>query len=232
MDIKKASESLIKQVVSETTSPPTAPSVVQKTSLGLGGVKDGIESSKPNPFGSIIATPAAKNPFAEKMQESKAEIGKFLSGQGSFQSGFPAMGGLFDVMMQYQKMMNKEHREDRTATRADAKSELALKQNKLELESQKIGEMKTEAGERFDNAMSSAMTQMALGIASGFSGLASALPGAGRFAEKSGIKSITSELKQHAGSVKSELLQKPESDAAAIDVRYRHLISWLDDKDK
>ena len=122
MEIKnKAQSSLINQVASETTPASPAASSAPKTSSGLGAVKDGFEARKPDPFGSLVATTPAKNPLAAKFQESKSEIAGFIGGQGVAGGGFPATDGLFGAMLAYQKMMNKDAREDKKLARADSK---------------------------------------------------------------------------------------------------------------
>ena len=75
-------------------------------------------------------------------------------------------GGLWAVMMDYQKMTNKEAREDRQLSRQDARLELTLKEGKLGLQTDKIKAMREEAGERFDHAMAAAGREMVMGVAS------------------------------------------------------------------
>lgn len=67
---------------------------------------------------------------------------------GSVGAGGPE-GSLWSVMLDYQKMVNKEARED----------------SKLEHEKDKIDRMKEDAGRRFDTAMSAASAGMILGFA-------------------------------------------------------------------
>lgn len=71
---------------------------------------------------------------------------------------------LFIVMMAYQKMMNKEAREDKKMQKEDKRLELANKENKLKIENTKIDEQKKEADEKADNAMNAASTEMWIGI--------------------------------------------------------------------
>jgi len=76
------------------------------------------------------------------------------------------MGSIFAVMMAYQKLMNKEAREDRKQSIADQRLELKEKDAKLDQEKTKIEQQKIEAAERYDNAMNSANRQTTIGVVS------------------------------------------------------------------
>ncbi|MFI5133292.1 MAG: hypothetical protein ACHQEB_03095 [Chitinophagales bacterium] len=76
-------------------------------------------------------------------------------------------GELFMVMMAYQRMMNKETREDRKMVTANKQMELTSKENKLKLDNAKIDQQKKEASEKADNAMTSAQISLWTGIVSG-----------------------------------------------------------------
>lgn len=77
-----------------------------------------------------------------------------------------SMGDLFVAMMAYQKMVNKEIREDAKITRENKQSELNAKESKLELENAKIDQVKNEAGEKYEHAMDAATIEMVLGTVS------------------------------------------------------------------
>lgn len=93
--------------------------------------------------------------------------------------GADPTGGLWAVMMDYQKLANREHRADRQLVRQDARVELKLKEAKFEREKEEIAAMKDEAGERFDRAMEAATTEMIMGFASDSAAAASAATSSG-----------------------------------------------------
>src|SRR5687768_7334429 len=76
------------------------------------------------------------------------------------------MGDLFVAMMAYQKMINKEIRENTKIDRVNKQSELSTKESKLELENAKIDQMKNEAREKYEHAMDAATIEMVLGTVS------------------------------------------------------------------
>jgi hypothetical protein len=76
------------------------------------------------------------------------------------------MGNLFAAMIAYQKMMNKEARDERKLATADAKLELTLKAGKLAAENDRIAQEKKEAQEKADTAMAAANVSLATGITS------------------------------------------------------------------
>ena len=82
-------------------------------------------------------------------------------------------GELFMVMMAYQKMLNKEAREDRKIATGSKQLDLASKKNKLKLDNAKIDQQKKEANEKANNAMTAAQTDLWIGIVSGNSAVAS-----------------------------------------------------------
>jgi hypothetical protein len=74
--------------------------------------------------------------------------------------------GLFVVMVQYLKLVDKEARENHRLDKYNERLALASKAGKLDLEKTKIDAEKREAEERYDRAMAAAEAQMKLGIAS------------------------------------------------------------------
>ena len=80
---------------------------------------------------------------------------------------------LFVVMMAYQKMANKEIREDSKLARQDKDLATAAKEEKLKIDNAKIDQQKKEANEKADNAMTAAQTNLWIGIISGNSAVAS-----------------------------------------------------------
>jgi hypothetical protein len=82
-------------------------------------------------------------------------------------------GEIFALMIAYQKLMNKEVREDRRLSRDDKKLELQLKEAKLEKDNKAIDAGMSEAKEKADIAMTAATTSQAIGVAQGTTQIAS-----------------------------------------------------------
>ena len=78
-----------------------------------------------------------------------------------------AAKSLLDMMLEYHKALAREARIDSAVLRAQEKRELQLKATKLDLEMARINQMKEEAAERFDRAMSAAHAAMVTGILHG-----------------------------------------------------------------
>lgn len=74
---------------------------------------------------------------------------------------------LLAALLEFQRMLNAEASAAKAFLRADQKRELALKQAKLDLERSMIDQMKSEARERYDQAMEAARLALVLGIAPG-----------------------------------------------------------------
>jgi hypothetical protein len=96
----------------------------------------------------------------DSLWTKNALLGKFSAADNN------KMGDLWMVMMAYQKMLNKESREDKKLSRADVIAEVKLKNEKLESDKIKIDQMKKEADERYDHSMTTANKEMAIGIVS------------------------------------------------------------------
>ena len=132
--------------------------------------------------------PPAPPSNSEPTPEGKEALNNTIQFLGSM-AGSDPVGGLWAVMMEYQKMMNKENRQDRALARADARTELTLKAAKFDMEKTKIVQMKDEARERYEHAMTAANWEMGLGIASccaaafSFVGGMSSNPGSGTFCD-------------------------------------------------
>ncbi len=97
--------------------------------------------------------------------------GKFdinwVNGQvaGMTGGGDPA-GGLWAVMIAYQKMLNKEARAERKTSRSDAAVEEKLKESKIAHDNKAVDQQMQESREKYDNSMQAANTQSATGISS------------------------------------------------------------------
>lgn len=144
-------------------------------------------------------------PLPEKLRthpsfaQSTAIIG-YLKGQDSLDT-------VMVMLFEFQRMLQKERREDRKQQRIDKEIALASKQRKLGMEREKIDRMKAEADEKFENLMTSADAAMIMGIISG--------------------------LIQMVSAIKLDMvLEKHGADSTAIEVRYQQLISRLDSEKK
>ena len=82
-------------------------------------------------------------------------------------------GELFAVMMAYQKMMNKEAREDARLSREHKNIELKNKEVRLEKDNKAIDAGMNEAKEKANTAMTAATTSQAIGVAQGTTQIAS-----------------------------------------------------------
>ncbi|MEP6514078.1 MAG: hypothetical protein ABJA79_09420 [Parafilimonas sp.] len=81
-------------------------------------------------------------------------------------------GELMMVMMEYQRMMNKEARQDKKIESQSKEVGLNEKQDKLKLDNAKIDQMRKEANEKEDNTMKEATTGLWTGIVTGVSTIA------------------------------------------------------------
>lgn len=71
---------------------------------------------------------------------------------------------LFMVMMEYQRMLNKEAREDRNISAADKRQRLAEKEEKLKTDNKKIDQQMEEARQKADRQMAAAQTEFWLAV--------------------------------------------------------------------
>jgi hypothetical protein len=117
-----------------------------------------------------IGAPAAQLPSGKpsqpgaKLPSGKPSQVKLRPGEGFVDTGIEAVTVL---MMEYLKTAQKEVHEDRKLARDNKQLELDMKSGKLNLENQKIDQMKQEAGERYDQTMSAAQTELTVGIIGG-----------------------------------------------------------------
>lgn len=125
------------------------------------------------------------------------------------------MGDLFVAMMAYQKMLNKEAREDRKIDRTDMKHELDARANKLETDKIKIEQQKKEAEERYNNSMESAEIEMIMGIVSASAASASAMQtqNNGTNLPASLVKVDSSKYKQQRLNLQDQKLQLQQANA-------------------
>ena len=108
------------------------------------------EQHPPGPFDIVWATKALQKKFSVS------------SGAG----GSNPVDGLWAVMMAYQKILNRDAREDKKIARRDAREALKAKEAKMDATIQSIEQQQREARERFDRAMAAADSEMWIGLMS------------------------------------------------------------------
>jgi hypothetical protein len=146
-----------------------------------GAAVDAFETYVASPFAaaaSVGASSAAASASVSLLADARHEVANFVADEGAADS-LPVTGellatlggttieeadSLFGVMMAYQKLAQKESREDRQLARSSPSLELQSKAGKLGLESSKIDAGKKEAAERFDQAMQAATSELVLGL--------------------------------------------------------------------
>jgi hypothetical protein len=106
--------------------------------------------------------------------EAAARSRAIRVGEAGAQDANAGLGGLFAVMIEYYRLMNKEAREDQKLQQKSKQLELAAKDRKLAEDNKKIDEQTKEANEKYDRAMTAANAEMAIGIASGAASAVSA----------------------------------------------------------
>ena len=125
------------------------------------------------------------------------------------------MGNLFAAMIAYQKMVNREAREDRKIQRMSKDVALAAKEAKINQDNKSIDQQKNEAQQKADTAMRAATLSLASGIAANVIQISGSpvaskgstnAPDIQRFtasanALKSDIARLTTEIKRDEASV-------------------------------
>jgi hypothetical protein len=92
-----------------------------------------------------------------------------IEGEGSHATfdGTGDLGSIFDAMIEYQKLMNKEAREDHKIAQAEHAAELTSHSDKLDHETTSIADQQHEAHEKYDSARHNADAELWTGVASG-----------------------------------------------------------------
>ena len=199
MEIKRVQSSAIQQNVTEQNSSltPSASAGIQK---GIASAKDGFEVVQQNP---IQPTP---NSNSVQLPAVQKQISAYMSGQDN-------SGNLFPMMMDYQRMMGKEAREDRQLSQTAKQSELASQSAKL-----------VQDNEAIDQGMNEASLEFFIGQA-------------GRLVKGDVQKDIDAmsnrlnELKNSADQIKAKLTSEATSEEQqiTIDARYRSISNFLVD---
>jgi hypothetical protein len=147
-----------------------------------------------------------------KLDLVKKQMGNFMTSNSSDTSS------IFAFIMEYQKMMNKEAREDNKLARDSKMNELNAKQSHLITDDKEIQSAK-HSRDMFQVVDSDASTEFYIGQA-------------GRLTKGDTQKDIDSmtnqldELKKSAAEVKAEILQKGH-DEDHVNKRYEMLVSWI-----
>lgn len=206
MEIKSRMTSSIQQNVSteNNETKPSAPAV----QAGVANLRDGFETSK--------ASSAQFQPPTEsstKLDFVKKQMGNFMT---SSSSASPS-DSIFSVMMEYQKLMNKEAREDHELARDSAKNRLTANQSNLFSDA----EISSAKGSRdmYQVVDNEASLEFLVGQSSRLL----------KNDTKNDIDAMSDrldELKKSAAEVKAEILQKG-SDQDNVNKRYDMLISWI-----
>lgn len=224
MDIKNIPKLSETQAAPEFEKRVSSSSTVASDSSGIAGIKDSTEVYSGDSFSAVIGKSSANTPPID-LEELKNDVTNFLTDQGPMNLQDPA-GNIFAFMMEYQKMLNKENRQDRQMQRADGQLELLSKEGQLNLDNEKIAEQQQEAGEKFSQSMTEASMEMFIGMASGL------LKGDTQ-QDIHQMSSTLDALKQHASQMKDALLQNADEESGKrIVSRYEYLTSMFGDDDK
>jgi hypothetical protein len=176
---------------------------------GVANVRDGFEINK-------ASSPQFEQPAenSTKLDFVKKQMGNFMTSV----SGTDPNPSIFSVMMEYQKMMNKEAREDQKLAHESKNLELSAKQATLFSDDKEI-QSANESRDMFQVVDSESSTEFLIGQA-------------GRLLKGDTQKDVDlmtdrlDELKKSAAEVKAEILQKG-SDEDNVNKRYDMLISWI-----
>ncbi len=136
---------------------------------------------------------------------------------------------IFAMMLQMHGKSLAEKRGDRKQGMAGASAEIKLKADKLDQEKQKIDEMKEEAGEKYDAAMTAANNELVTGIVSS---AATAQVGAAQFAggaESGPDGAVHEDTLSHAGYTSSTPAVTPQVDPSHKEESHTHKPYDLDE---
>jgi hypothetical protein len=207
MEIKPRMTSSIQQNVSteNNETKQSAPAVQS----GVANLRDGFEASKASSAQFQLPTESST-----KLDFVKKQMGSFMTSN----SAVSANDSIFSVMMEYQKLSNKEAHEDQKLARSSNHVELSAKQSKLLMDDKEIQSAKG-SHDMYQVVDQEAALEFYIGQA-------------GRLVKSDTHKDIDSmknrldELKKSAVEVKAEILQKG-SDQDNVNKRYDTLISWI-----
>lgn len=201
MEIKSRMTSAIQPKVTSENVENKNPAVQS----GIGNVKDGFESAGIN---------AARSESKSQLSFVKQQMGNFMVSNSAVNSN----DSIFSVMMEYQKTMNKEAREDHKLARASESIKLSVKQSKL---LSNDDEIKSAKGSQDMYQVVDQDAAMEFYI-----GQAGRLMKGDNKKDIESMKSALDELKKSADEIKQEILQKnPDKDH--VNKRYDMLISWI-----
>jgi hypothetical protein len=186
------------KVVSENTE--TKNPAVQS---GVANIRDSFETTK--------ASSAQLEQPATRLEFVKKQMGNFMTSSSS------DSGSIFAVMMEYEKTVQKDAREDKKIARDSKMTELAANQSKL-LADKEISSAKG-SRDMYQVVDSEASLEF-------FIGQSSRLIKGDVKNDIDAMSNRLDELKKSAAEVKAEILQKG-SDEDTVNKRYDTLISWI-----
>ncbi len=201
MEIKSRISSAIQPKVSTENTETKNPAV----QAGVANIRDGFETN---------ATANSTNTASpSKLNFVKQQMTNFMSSNSPGSS----TDSIFSVMMEYQKIMNKEAREEKKLDRDSKNLELASKQSKFSSDAE-IGSAKG-SPDMYQVVNQEASTEF-------FIGQAGRISKGDHQKDIDTMKSALDELKKSATDIKEEILQKsPDKDN--VNKRYEMLISWI-----
>ena len=204
MEIKSRMTSSIQPKVTSENVETKNPAIQSE----VASVRDGFETSK------------ASSPQFQQPTESSTKLDFVKKQMGNFMTSSSSAGpsdSIFSVMMEYQKLMNKEAREDQKLARDSEKNRLTANQSKLFSDS----EISSAKGSRDMYQVVDQEASMEFHI-----GQAGRLVKGDTQSDIDSMKNRLDELKKSAAEVKEEILQK-SSDQDNVNKRYDMLISWI-----
>jgi hypothetical protein len=220
MEIKNT-QKLSEQISSEFPDQRSTSSI-GSDAIGITSMKDSVETYSGDSFSAVVGK--SSSPSMD-LQDLMNDVRSFLTDQGPMNVQDP-VGGIFAFMMEYQKLMNVEARQDHKMQRASSQLELLSKDAQLDLQNTKIDEQKQEAAEKFSTAMNEVSLEFIIGLAGN-------LVKGGTQKDLHQMSTALDALKQHAAQVKDQLLQKADEESGQkIVSRYQYLNSLLGDDNK
>lgn len=152
--------------------PVQAPTVVKAPPVVMPQPNPPPVLAKPIPTGPIAIQPVKTDPIrvAKPNVSLPAGSAKLPATPIARKDGPSAEGvspGVSAAMIEYQKQVNKEAREDRKLSKESKQLSLDTKREKLKLDNESIRNGMDESKEKAGNAMDAAHTGMVIGIASG-----------------------------------------------------------------
>src|SRR5438093_13500129 len=115
MDIKNIPKLSEPQISTEFADQTNASSPDGSDATGIDNIKDSAETYSTDSFSAVVGKSSSYSP-SMSLEDLMNDVGNFLTDQGPMNLQ-DSVGGVFAFMMQYQKMMNAENRQDRQIQR-------------------------------------------------------------------------------------------------------------------